>query len=414
MVTHKKIASAFVFLLVWLLTIIQDEAIFFVQKIKGLPISRFHRLMGQLLFLLIERKIYMLGVSIYLAKEGIKKQEEWLKVAKENGFSSIFTSLHIPEDDPNTYKELIQILGRQAQKYEMELMVDVSSKSLHHLGVSYENVEELVGWGITGLRMDYGIEPKQIAHISRKMKVALNASTITPSFWEELCKENIRVDSVEAWHNFYPRPETGLAKSFLQKRNHYLHQCGMKTMAFIPGDGEKRGPLYEGLPTLEKHRYMRPLEAYLECVQECGVDKVSIGDISGSLQSVQDIACAEKGVIPIRYTPCINEKKIVERIERVHTNRFDPARDVIRSVESREENPVRLRAENTVERKCGSIIIDNELYGRYAGELQITLQDLPEDEKVNVVGKVVKEDIPLLSYVKAGQKLKLIGVKKTP
>ena len=49
-------------------------------------------------------------------------------------------------------------------------------------------------------------------------------------------------------------------------------------MAFIPGDGEKRGPLYEGLPTLEKHRNMRPLEAYLELVQECDVDKVLIGD----------------------------------------------------------------------------------------------------------------------------------------
>ncbi|MGQ0419936.1 MupG family TIM beta-alpha barrel fold protein, partial [Bacillus sp. HC-Mk] len=56
----------------------------------------------------------MIGVSIYLSKERVEKQEEWLKVAKENGFTSIFTSLHIPEDDPNTYKELIQILGKQA------------------------------------------------------------------------------------------------------------------------------------------------------------------------------------------------------------------------------------------------------------------------------------------------------------
>ncbi len=48
-------------------------------------------------------------------------------------------------------------------------------------------------------------------------------------------------------------------------------------MAFIPGDGEKRGPLCEGLPTLEKHRNMRPLEAYLELVQDCDVDKVLIG-----------------------------------------------------------------------------------------------------------------------------------------
>ncbi|MGR3777002.1 DUF871 domain-containing protein [Bacillus paramycoides] len=349
----------------------------------------------------------MIGVSIYLSKERVEKQEEWLEIAQKNGFSSIFTSLHIPEDDPNTYKELIQILGKQALKYEMELMVDVSPKSLHHLGITYENVEELVGWGITGLRMDYGIAPKEIACVSHKMKVALNASTITESFWKELMAENIRVDRVEAWHNFYPRPETGLAKSFLQKQNKYLHECGIKTMAFIPGDGEKRGPLYEGLPTLEKHRYMRPLEAYLELVQECDVDKVLIGDISGSLESVQEIASASGGIIPVRYQSFINDSDALQLIERVHTNRLDPARDVIRSVESREESNVVLQPVNTILRKRGSITIDNELYGRYAGEMQIVINDLPADKKVNVVGMVVEEDVSLLPYIGAGKKFQL-------
>ncbi|PFD35508.1 cell surface protein [Bacillus cereus] len=352
----------------------------------------------------------MIGVSIYLSKERVEKQEEWLEIAQKNGFSSVFTSLHIPEDDPNTYKELIQILGKQALKYEMELMVDVSPKSLHHLGITYENVEELVGWGITGLRMDYGIAPKEIACVSHKMKVALNASTITESFWKELMAENIRVDRVEAWHNFYPRPETGLAKSFLQKQNKYLHECGIKTMAFIPGDGEKRGPLYEGLPTLEKHRYMRPLEAYLELVQECDVDKVLIGDISGSLESVQEIASASGGIIPVRYQSFMNDSNAVQLIERVHTNRFDPARDVIRSVESREESNVVLQPVNTMLRKRGSITIDNELYGRYAGEMQIVINDLPADKKVNVVGMVVEEDVSLLPYIGAGKKFQLFYV----
>ncbi|KMN44427.1 DUF871 domain-containing protein [Bacillus sp. LK2] len=349
----------------------------------------------------------MIGVSIYLSKERVEKQEEWLEIAQKNGFSSIFTSLHIPEDDPNTYKELIQILGKQALKYEMELMVDVSPKSLHHLGITYENVEELVGWGITGLRMDYGIAPKEIACVSHKMKVALNASTITESFWKELMAENIRVDRVEAWHNFYPRPETGLAKSFLQKQNKYLHECGIKTMAFIPGDSEKRGPLYEGLPTLEKHRYMRPLEAYLELVQECDVDKVLIGDISGSLESVQEIASASGGIIPVRYQSFMNDSDALQLIERVHTNRLDLARDVIRSVESREESNVVLQPVNTILRKRGSITIDNELYGRYAGEMQIVINDLPADKKVNVVGMVIEEDVSLLSYIGAGKKFQL-------
>lgn len=345
----------------------------------------------------------MIGVSIYLAKERVKKQEEWLKVAKENGFSSIFTSLHIPEDDPGTYKELIQMLGKQAPENNMELMVDVSPKSLHHLGMTYENVEDLLDWGITGLRMDYGIAPKEIARVSHKMKVALNASTITDSFWKELITEKIRVENVEAWHNFYPRPETGLAKSFLQKQNQYLHECGIKTMAFIPGDGEKRGPLYEGLPTLEKHRNMRPLEAYLELVQDCGVDKVLIGDISGSVESVQEIASASRGIIPLRYKSFITDKEVLKIVERVHTNRLDPARDVIRSVESREEHKVILQPMHTITRKKGSITIDNELYGRYAGEMQVAIHDLPADEKVNVVGMVVEEDISLLPYVGAGK-----------
>ncbi|HDR4421114.1 TPA: DUF871 domain-containing protein [Bacillus cereus] len=350
----------------------------------------------------------MVGVSIYLAKERVKKQEEWLKVAKENGFASIFTSLHIPEDDPGTYKELIQILGKQALKYEMELMVDVSPKSLHHLGMTYENVEELVDWGITGLRMDYGIAPKEIARVSHQMKVALNASTITDSFWKELITEKIRVENVEAWHNFYPRPETGLAKSFLQKQNEYLHECGIKTMAFIPGDGEKRGPLYEGLPTLEKHRNMRPLEAYLELVQHCGVDKVLIGDVSGSVESVQEIASASRGIIPLRYEPLIEKSEVLKMVEQVHTNRLDPARDVIRSVESREENKVVLQPMHTIERQKGSITIDNELYGRYAGEMQVAKHDLPQDEKVNVVGMVVEDDLSLLHFINAGRKFKLI------
>ncbi|MDK7492010.1 MupG family TIM beta-alpha barrel fold protein [Bacillus paranthracis] len=345
----------------------------------------------------------MIGVSIYLAKERVKKQEEWLKVAKENGFSSIFTSLHIPEDDPGTHKELIQILGKQALENDMELMVDVSPKSLHHLGMTYENVEDLLDWGITGLRMDYGIAPKEIARVSHKMKVALNASTITDSFWKELIIENIKVENVEAWHNFYPRPETGLAKSFLQKQNEYLHACGIKTMAFIPGDGEKRGPLYEGLPTLEKHRNMRPLEAYLELVQHCGVDKVLIGDISGSVESVQEIASASRGIIPLRYKSFITDKEVLKMVEQVHTNRLDPARDVIRSVESREENKVILQPMNAIVRKKGSITIDNELYGRYAGEMQVAIHDLPADEKVNVVGMVVEEDISLLPYIGAGK-----------
>ncbi|MGQ0515031.1 phospho-sugar glycosidase domain-containing protein, partial [Bacillus sp. D-CC] len=57
----------------------------------------------------------------------------------------------------------------------------------------------------------------------------------------------------------------------------------------------------------------------------------------------------------------------------------------------------------SIVRKKGSITIDNELYGRYAGEMQVATHDLLVDEKVNVVGMVVEEDVSLLPYIGAGK-----------
>ena len=111
----------------------------------------------------------------------------------------------------------------------------------------------------------------------------------------------------------------------------------------------------------------------------------------------------------MRYESFINASEVLKVVEQVHTNRLDPARDVIRSVESREENKVALQPMNTISRKRGSITIDNELYGRYAGEMQIVINDLPEDRKVNVVGMVMEEDVSLLSYIGAGKNFQLFS-----
>ena len=91
-------------------------------------------------------------------------------------------------------------------------------------------------------------------------------------------------------------------------------------------------------------------------------------------------------------------------IEGDHQNRFDPARDVIRSADARFKKIKKVEAQQTVPRKIGSVTIDNQDYGRYMGEIQISLVDLPSDEKVNVVAVVVPADIDLLKQCsQAGQ-----------
>lgn len=91
------------------------------------------------------------------------------------------------------------------------------------------------------------------------MKLGINASTISAEELHEWMELGLKTNNIEAWHNFYPRPETGLDKDFLIERNKFLKSIGITTMAFVPGDGELRGPIFAGLPTLEKHRGFSPL-----------------------------------------------------------------------------------------------------------------------------------------------------------
>lgn len=347
----------------------------------------------------------MLGISVYLGDDSFQQLGPYIEQVRKIGFKSIFTSLHIPEDNPLFYKERLQQLGSWAQQFDMELVADIAPASLVNLGFDWNNAEGLLDWGVTGLRIDYGIDDKVIAALSHKMKIALNASTLTKEGLTALMEYGLQKESVEMWHNFYPRPETGLDSVEFAKTNRWLRSEGLMVMAFIPGDEILRGPLYKGLPTLEEHRGRGPFEAYMNLKENGAVDKVLVGDITLSEKSLQQFEAFGQGVISLRAEKLVQVGELP-----VQTNRWDAARDCIRSMESRQYGLIGthlLKPENTIFRSKGSVTIDNEQYGRYRGELQITKRDLPTDDKVNVIGKVIEEDLPLLAFIKGGVEFQL-------
>ena len=58
-------------------------------------------------------------------------------------------------------------------------------------------------------------------------------------------------------------------------------------------------------------------------------------------------------------------------------------------------------------RRRGDVTIDNSNYGRYMGELQIVLHDLPADRRVNVIGRIVSEDLCLLEKLPSQKRANL-------
>ncbi|WP_214792795.1 MULTISPECIES: MupG family TIM beta-alpha barrel fold protein [unclassified Exiguobacterium] len=346
----------------------------------------------------------MRGISVYLSEELTPASIDWIERMRESGFTSIFTSLHIPEDDSTLYTERLQQLGALAKRLEMELVADIAPSSLQALGKDWDDAHTLLEWGVTGLRVDYGVTPKQVADLSRHMMVALNASTLTEVELDQMLQHGLLRENVEAWHNFYPRPETGLDRLWFDERNAWLHAQGIKVQAFIPGDEQLRGPLHETLPTLEAHRHQSPLSCYIDL--KATVDRILIGDPCVSEQTMRQFQAYEEGVIVLRAT----SEHRVKSLPTLHTNRMDPARDVLRSVESRaygRPGDQLIQPQKTEGRPFGSITIDNDRYGRYAGELQVMKRDLPADERVNVIGRVIEMDRPLVQYIGPGGRFQI-------
>ncbi|CQR57364.1 DUF871 domain-containing protein [Paenibacillus riograndensis] len=329
----------------------------------------------------------MSGVLVSLTEQSLDKTMEYLRYMQLNGFNSIFTSLQIPEEDPRELLEPLTSIGQFARKHNMLFMVDVSPRTFEHF-----SLQQLKDSGVTGLRIDNGMEIAEIAGLTHEWRVALNASTIDQAFLDGLRGQQANFASLEAWHNYYPRPETGLELTIFQNQNRWLQSQGLTVAAFIPGDGDLRGPLHEGLPSLEKHRHLSPFAGYLELVQECFVDHVLIGDLSVSSWTMQQFLAWNEGAVLLGV-----EKQRPSHVwEAVHHNRPDIARDVIRSEEARHHFRGSILPEHTVERPAGALTIDNDKYLRYRGEFQIVLQPLPADERVNVIGYVAQRDIPLL------------------
>lgn len=349
----------------------------------------------------------MLGCSVFLANEISEEVEVNLKEMSRHGFKGIFTSLHIPEDDKSNYVARLKKLGEVAQKLKMNVMVDISEKALEEIGFSLDNPQELKEIGITGIRMDYGIEPKKIAEVSKTMTVGLNASTLSEEFVKQLDEYDANRKNMELWHNYYPRIETGLDRKWFAQKNHWLHELNMKVVAFAPGDNQLRGPLYDTLPTLEEHRQKHPLAVAVDLLHNLEVDEVYIGDSSICAFTMKQFwDYFEKDLVTLRartYQPAYQQLIIG-----THVNRMDDARDVIRSAEARFKKIPQIVPENTKERPTGSLTLDNEKYGRYMGEMQITKRTLSADLRVNVVGNLISKDCELLPLIEAGKKYQII------
>ena len=349
-----------------------------------------------------------LGISAFVGMGQTSEQNiEYLKLAKSLGYEKLFTSLHIPEADYHDFLPACEKMIDVAVGLGIEVTADVSPHFWTRLGLEPCDLRSL---GITSLRVDFGFDPlktRELAQVSRCC-IEVNASVMTEKDLNKLLLAGINCSNLRAGHNYYPRPETGLSFDLFMRRSEIFTAKGIPVSAFIPCMQHPRGPICSGLPTLESHRTLTARDAARQLWASGEVETLLFGDplvpemeLAAVAQLTEEFAGPLKLRVKVDALP--NSCKPIVWAP-VHTNRLDAAAYVVRSQESRVLclSPI-MPQQFSQQRRRGDVTIDNANYGRYMGELQIVLQALPEDERVNVVGRIIDEDMCLLDCLTPGR-----------
>lgn len=355
------------------------------------------------------------GISIFVGMNySLDENIDFIAKAKRLGFSNVFTSLHIPEADYEKAIDEFKEIARVCSSLEMNIIADISPRAFSYLGADMNNLKVIKDMGIYGVRVDFGFTPEEIAAFTKNpygLKIEINASTISNKFFIELNKFSPDYTMLQACHNYYPRLNTGISLETFKKKNEMLKEYGMSISAFIPSLINKRGPIFEGLPTLEVHRFLEPQISAKELFA-LGMDAVFFGDSIPTDEELRSVGQLSEDILELRietFNPCHIEKGIIFKV--YHENRPDAAEDVIRSTNSREtlKKEDVINPYNNISRKAGYITIDNKEYLRYCGELQICKKALPADKRVNVVGKVMEDELYLLNYIQDETKFRFVN-----
>ncbi|MHD0396650.1 MupG family TIM beta-alpha barrel fold protein [Staphylococcus simulans] len=346
-----------------------------------------------------------LGFSVYL---GEAFDEAYIEKMLNHGFRYIFTSLQIPEDNHELYltrlKQLAAINAQRAQ-----IIADVNGQTLQKLGLPLNEPEAIRDAGIDIIRLDEAVDITQLAdYVEAKHPIMLNASTDAFHILRALSDRAISQENILVAHNYYPRPDTGLDRTFFQHVNERLKGAypEIQIMAFVPGT-QLRGPIYRGLPTLEAHRMYHPLAGAVELEHDL-CDIVCIGD-----SQIDDFLIHQ-------FETYFSLNRVVLRTNLssdspylgIYHNRPDVARDVVRTMEARQTFTEHVSQSHVVERRKGAVTLDNALYGRYMNELQIVRRDLPKDEAVNILGYVDEQDLDCIDMIGSNTAFEFVSIEE--
>lgn len=355
-----------------------------------------------------------LGISLYPEFASQEDNFAYLRRAAEHGFDVLFLALLGAK---GTYEEVVERYlpyTRLAHELGFEIFCDVNPMVLKRLGVGismFQGGIDLTFFkelGIDAMRLDLGMSDLEEAALAKNadgIKICINGAAVTDHVGALLSCGAAR-EALVGCHNYYPHRYTGVSLDYFMRGTEHWAKRGMRLQAFVSSNAPEAfgpWPVTEGLPTLEMHRDL-PIEVQLKHFVMMGcVSDVLIGNC---FATDEELAAMERANSDrVRFTTRLVDGLPQDMARRLGMNlsvRGDCTSGyMIRTLESRMD-PAPVEPFNTVDIERGDVIIDNRLYGQYAGEVQIALAPMKNSGKTNVVGHIDDCEHVLLDYLAAG------------
>lgn len=356
-----------------------------------------------------------IGISVYPLLSSKEDNLNYIKKAYDLGYSRIFTSML--EVDSEKEKALEQIecyreIMNYAKNLGMRVFIDINPQVLKNIGVDPTDLKFFLDLGVTGIRLDgifNGIHEMMMTYNEYNLDIEINGSLNT-SYANNIVDFGCKKEKLVVCHNFYPEEYTGLSLEFFNSCMDRHKALGLKTAAFVNGTkGGKMGPwpTNDGLPTLEKHRY-KDIIAQADELFALGVDDVIIGNAFATNEELEALANLDKDIIKLKFK-ALKELTEVEKsfFNRILNDRHESSEQIIRYSMGRVEFKNKsIPSDNTGNKvvKRGTVLINNDEYLNYKGELIIAREELKIDNRRNVIGSIEEDYLDLLDYIKYGKK----------
>ena len=349
-----------------------------------------------------------LGISLYPEHSTLDRDLEYIRTAAQCGFKRIFSCLLSVEGKTKEEikSEFITLIDC-AHENGMEFIFDVAPCVFDRLGITYDDLSFFTDVHADGFRLDEGFDGLKEALMScnkENLKVEVNAS-FGNKYLANIMSHHPDTDHLISCHNFYPQRYTGLSLEHFNKCNEEIKAYNLNIAAFVSSQTENTfgpWPVNEGLCTLEMHRDL-PMDVQARHLFAMGnVDDVIVANCYASKEELETLSQLRPGILTfkIEFEKELQESERKIIYEHAHYVRGDMSEYMARStmprVTYKDESVV---PENTRDLKRGDVIVINDEYARYKGELHIVLKDMPNDGRKNVVGHIPENERMLLDYI---------------